>query len=137
MVRSDIESLPYAEHLLHTTLKGHLVRSRAELVIANILHDNKIEYQYERPFEGPVESGRLHADFSFDTPGGDLVIWEHLGMLNREDYRRGWEWKKGWYERNGFVLGDTLFTSQEDLDGALDSKEIERIAIAIKKRISS
>jgi hypothetical protein len=136
VVRSDIESLPYAEHLLHTTLKGHLVRSRAELVIANILYNNGIEYQYERRYEGSIESGHLHPDFSFATPGGDILIWEHLGMLNREDYRRGWEWKKGWYERNGFVLGDTLFTSQEDLDGALDSKELERIALAIKRRIS-
>jgi len=24
-------------------------------------------------------------------------------MLNLEDYRRGWEWKKYWYTKNGFI----------------------------------
>ena len=39
--------------------------------------------------------GRLRADFSFVTADGDLILWEHLGMLSRPDYK-GWEWKRNW-----------------------------------------
>jgi hypothetical protein len=64
--------------------------------------------------------------------GGDPIIWEHLGMLSRDDYRQGWEWKKAWYERNGFVLGNNLFTTQDDERGGLDSQQIRTVAEAIK-----
>jgi hypothetical protein len=136
VVRIEVDSPPYAEHLIHKTRKGHLVRSRAELVIANILFDAGVEYEYERVCEGSVEPGRLRPDFSFVTADGDLIVWEHLGMLNREDYRRGWEWKQEWYAKNGFVKGKTLFSSQEDERGGLNSEELNALALKIKKMIS-
>ena len=52
-----------------------------------------MQYFYERPLEGTKSPGRLRPDFSFVTDAGDVIIWEHLGMLDRDDYRRGWEWK--------------------------------------------
>ena len=55
--------------------------------------------------EGSKSPGRLRPDFSLITDAGDVIVWEHLGMLNREDYRRGWEWKRAWYENNGFKHG--------------------------------
>ncbi len=120
-VRPTDEEVPYARHLIHKTEKGHLVRSKSELVIANMLHQNGMNYEYERICEGTNEPGRLRPDFSFITPDGELIIWEHLGMLSREDYRRGWIWKKKWYESNGFREGVTLFTSEDDSRGGLDS----------------
>ena len=62
----------------------------------------------------------LRPDFSFVTADGELILWEHLGMMVREDYRKGWEWKKAWYEANGFGVGRSLFTSQDDERGGLD-----------------
>ena len=91
-----------------------------------------IRYEYERICEGTVEQGRLRPDFSFITPDGDLIVWEHLGMLNREDYRRGWEWKQQWYLKNGFVEGKTMFSSQDDERGGLDSERLRSKAIQIK-----
>ncbi|MBN2330840.1 MAG: AAA family ATPase [Candidatus Aenigmarchaeota archaeon] len=136
VVREDELEFPHAEHLIHRTEKGHLVRSKSELVIANMLFRMGIEYEYERVCEGTVEDGRLRPDFSFITPAGDLIIWEHLGMLDCEDYRRGWEWKKNWYERNGFVLGETLFVTQEDERGGLDSRVLGKIASEIKQHLT-
>lgn len=132
VVRAEETATPYAEHLIHRTEKGHLVRSKSELVIANLLYAHGIEYEYERVLEGDVEPGRLRPDFSFVTPDGDLILWEHLGMLNREDYRRGWEWKREWYRKNGFVEGETLFTSQDDERGGLDSTELGRVIEQVK-----
>jgi hypothetical protein len=134
IVRELDEELPCAEYLIHRTMNGHLVRSRAVLVIANLLYSTPIEY--ERVCEGTDEPGRLRPDFSFVKPDGDLILREHLGMLNPEDYRRGWEWKKGWYQRNGYKLGENLFISEEDERGGLDSKLLENIALEIKKRLN-
>jgi hypothetical protein len=52
-------------------------------------------------------------------------------MLDRDDYRRGWEWKRQWYGKNGFVEGKTLFTSQDDDRGGLDSVALRETALAI------
>jgi hypothetical protein len=57
-------------------------------------------------------------------------------MLNREDYRRGWEWKKGWYQRNGYKLGENLFISEESERGGQDSKVLENVALEIQKRLN-
>jgi AAA domain/UvrD-like helicase C-terminal domain len=124
VLRQASSDVPYAAHLIHRTEKGHHVRSKSELVIANMLFQSGVVYEYERPLEGEAEPGRLRPDFSFVAADGDLIIWEHLGMLNREDYRKGWEWKRRWYESNGFVVGKTLFTSSDDERGGLNSGDL-------------
>jgi len=85
-VRIAEDAIPYAEHLIHRTEKGHLVRSKSELVIANMLYQYGIEYDYERVCEGTIEPGRMRPDFSFVAHDGELILWEHLGMLDRPDY---------------------------------------------------
>ena len=135
VVRTAEDAIPYAEDLIHRTEKGHLVRSKSELVIANMLQGLEIEYEYERVCEGTIEPGRLRPDFSFVMPDGDLIIWEHLGMLDRADYKRGWEWKRHWYERNGFVEGKTLFTSADGGGLGLDSAKLRATALAVKQQL--
>ncbi|MDE2822640.1 MAG: ATP-dependent RecD-like DNA helicase [Chloroflexota bacterium] len=136
VVRVAEDAIPYAEHLIHRTEKGHLVRSKSELVIANMLYQLQIDYEYERVYDGTIEPGRLRPDFSFVTPDGDLILWEHLGMLDRPDYKRGWEWKRHWYHRNGFVEGGNLFTSTEGTERGLDSSELRATARAIERQIA-
>lgn len=132
VIRAADDTVPYAEHLIHRTKKGHLVRSKSELVIANLLVHHAIPYEYERVYDGTVAAGRVRPDFSFVTADGDLIVWEHLGMLSRPDYRRGWEWKRTWYQQNGFVEGKTLFTSTEEDGKGLDSDVLEQTALTIK-----
>jgi ATP-dependent exoDNAse (exonuclease V) alpha subunit len=135
VIRVADDTVPFAEHLIHRTEKGHLVRSKSELVIANMLFQLGIHYEYERVCEGTTVPGRLRPDFSFVTADGDLIIWEHLGMLSRPDYKRGWDWKREWYARNGFVEGKTLFISTEDAKTGLDSVRLKETANAIKTLI--
>lgn len=131
-VRETMDMIPYAEHLIHRTDKGHMVRSKSELVIANKLFGMGMEYQYERIIEGNARPGKLRPDFTFVDPAGDIIIWEHLGMLGRDDYRRGWDWKKEWYEDNGYELGSNLFTSCDEENGGLDSGKITHVAEEIQ-----
>jgi hypothetical protein len=132
VIRVADDALPFAEHLIHRTEKGHLVRSKSELVIANMLFQLGIPYEYERVCAGTAAPGRLRPDFSFVTADGDLIVWEHLGMLSRPDYRKGWEWKRAWYTKNGFAQGKTLFTSMEEDGKGLDSPELKKTALSIK-----
>jgi hypothetical protein len=131
-VRLAAEDVPYAEHLVHRARNGDMVRSKSELVIANHLFGSEIKYAYERPLDGEVAPGRLRPDFSFVTDAGDVLIWEHLGMMHRDDYRSGWEWKQQWYKKNGYVEGKNLFTTQDDERGGLDMRPIEATARTIK-----
>lgn len=134
-IREHLDTVPYAEHLIHKCDKGHMVRSKSELVIANKLWQMGIDYEYERPVEGETVLGKLRPDFSFVDPAGDLILWEHLGMLFRDDYRKSWEWKKDWYAKNGFIEGENLFTTQDDYKGGLDSTKVTSVAETIKDLI--
>jgi hypothetical protein len=136
VVRERADAVPYAENLIHRTDRGHMVRSKSELVIANMLfhlQGGLENYHYERPLEGSVERHVLRPDFTFIDPAGDPILWEHLGMLSRDDYRQGWEWKKDWYAKNGFVLGQNLFATQDDERCGLDSQQVRAVAGAIKQ----
>ncbi|WP_419697321.1 ATP-dependent DNA helicase (plasmid) [Mesorhizobium muleiense] len=135
VLRRTESEVPYAENLIHRTEKGHLVRSKSELVIANMLFQSGVGYEYERVLEGETEPGRLRPDFSFVAADGDLVVWEHLGMMHREDYRKGWEWKLQWYQANGFTLGRNLFTSVDDDRGGLDSAELRATLAKVQDQL--
>ena len=51
------------------------------------------------------------------TPAGDVIVWEHLGMLGARSYRDAWEWKREWYAQNGYEEGRNLFTTRDREDG--------------------
>jgi len=136
-VREVHDTPPFAEHLIHRTLKGHMVRSKSELVIANELFRRGIPYEYEKQFSGSSGSGTRWPDFSFVDPAGDVLIWEHLGMLARADYRRAWEEKRAWYADSGINSGDRLFTTADDLQGGLDAHAIADVADRIAQRLGN
>lgn len=56
-------------------------------------------------------------------------------MMTRDDYRRDWERKREWYEKNGFVIGENLFTTEDDEHGGLDSKAVRKVAERIQSLI--
>jgi hypothetical protein len=54
-------------------------------------------------------------------------------MLNKESYRRSWDWKLEWYGQNGYHFGENLFTTEDDQSGGLDQTEITRVAQEIDR----
>lgn len=123
---------PHAENLIHKTEKGHMVRSKSELIIANLLFREDIKYEYEQPLDGEKVLGRLHPDFSFADAAGDRVIWEHLGMMDDEEYVRGWKWKLEWFKENGYVLNQNLFVTEERRGQGLRMDALQSVAGKIK-----
>ena len=68
------------------------MRSKSEVIIANLLHANRINYRYEEPLE--VGGLTKLPDFTIvDDNTGERYYWEHLGMLSDGAYRRRWEEK--------------------------------------------
>ena len=125
-MRPDDVNRPHLEALIHRTRKGVAVRSKSEVVVADILEGLEISYQYEQPLfsRSDPKDFRL-PDFTASFEG-DVYYWEHLGMLSVPSYREAWERKRIWYEDNGYA--DRLITSEDGPDGSIDATRIERIA---------
>ena len=79
------------------------MRSKSEVIIADLLYAKDIEFQYERVLVG-ADGRERSPDFTiFDDTTGTTIYWEHLGMLQRPSYRRKWEKKLEWYRSNGIL----------------------------------
>jgi len=136
IIRERSGEPPHAENLIFKTEKGHMVRSKSELVIANMLHRDGTKYEYEQPLDGHHIPGRLHPDFSFADAAGDRVIWEHLGMMHDDEYVRGWNWKREWYEKNGYVRDRNLFVTEERRGDGLSMDYLRQTAEKIKALVA-
>jgi hypothetical protein len=120
--------------LIHRTARGELVRSISEVVVADALNAEGIDYQYEKALRG-TDGVERYPDFTAEDPAtGVTVYWEHLGMLSDPTYAARWEKKLKWYkeamhlEPNGSEndKGERLVTSENRLDGAIDSARIRQ-----------
>ncbi|KXV06412.1 hypothetical protein CR51_11855 [Caballeronia megalochromosomata] len=112
---------------IHLATDGTWVRSKSELVICNLLHGRRVEYGYEIALARGDQVRR--PDFTIKT-SGRIYYWEHLGMLTDSGYARDWARKKAWYESNGITTHserERLIVTEDEADGSLDSKKIERI----------
>jgi hypothetical protein len=121
-------------HLIHQTRRGIAVRSKSEVIIADLLYAKDVDFDYERPLIADDGSWRA-PDFTIeDDMMGTTFYWEHLGMLQRPSYRRKWEAKLEWYRSHGVVPHEdgggpngTLVVTQDGLDGSISSAEIEAL----------
>jgi len=140
--------IPYPEALIHRTRRGVLVRSKSEVIVANVLDNlvddfSEIDWKYEEPLY-PADDRKDYRlpDFTIGF-AGDTYYWEHLGMLSVPAYREGWERKRCWYEEvMGIpVVGDgadgaevepgvspLVITSRDGDDGSINVPRIEALA---------
>jgi hypothetical protein len=125
------------EGLIHRTSKGLAVRSKSELLIAEALMSAGVSFEYEKPLTFGVST--RYPDFTLENEiSGRTVIWEHLGMLDRQDYRLSWERKLNWYRANGVlplaeakadspILVTTADSAAQGLDMGLVKKIIAEV----------
>ena len=122
----------YEENLIHKTLRGELVRSKSEVIIANELFNKNINYEYEKDLV--LKNGEIRCpDFTIENKAkGITYYWEHLGMLSDPSYKKRWEEKKKLYAENGIVEGKNLLVSKDGLDGSIDCDVITDLIRIIK-----
>jgi len=122
------------ERLIHMTRRGESVRSKSEVIIADLLYSKGIDYVYEAPLVGK-DGLKRYPDFYFeDDDTGLQIIWEHLGMMRNPDYKARWDKKLKWYREQDilpFEYGGgsegTLIITQDDERGGIQSNEIEKL----------
>jgi exodeoxyribonuclease V alpha subunit len=86
----------YAEGKIHSTLTDYMVRSKSEVIIANLLSSREIPFEYETPLYAADGTFYL-PDFTIRWHGQNWY-WEHLGRLDEDEYRNHWETKREWYD---------------------------------------
>jgi hypothetical protein len=121
-IKSDI---PIEEHFY--TDKGEYVRSKSELIIANLLNKNDIPYRYECGLK--VGNKLYFPDFTIlDRTSKKEVYWEHFGKMGEEEYAMKAASKYAAYLKEGYT--DIIITFETD-SCPIDVKAIEAI---IRKR---
>lgn len=121
------------DRLIHRTVRGEAVRSKSEVVIANLMHTKGIEYRYEEPLE--IDGVTKFPDFTIeDDNTGERYYWEHLGMLSDGEYLRRWNEKLKWLNRHGIASREegggtqgTLIVTRDSDDGGIDSEAISKL----------
>jgi hypothetical protein len=90
------------ETKLDLTSRGEAVRSKSEVIIANLLHAKGVQYHYEHPLElGGVSK---YPDFTIeDDNKGITYYWEHCGLLHDATYCQRWEEKQQWYRNQQII----------------------------------
>lgn len=90
----------YEEGKIHKALANIMVQSKSEVIIANMLFERNISFRYDVPLF--ASDGTFYRpDFVIDW-NGEEWYWEHLGLLNKEEYKNHWAAKKKWYDKHGF-----------------------------------
>jgi len=110
----------YEEGKIHKTLADIMVHSKSEVIIANMLFDRGISFKYDIPLFAP-DGTFYRPDFIIFWKGEEWY-WEHLGMLDKEEYKNHWEAKKEWYEKHGFSQR-LIITDEKE---GINSKKIEQ-----------
>ncbi|WP_254429231.1 UvrD-helicase domain-containing protein [Ruegeria sp. HKCCD7221] len=133
----------YIEKADLRTLQGEQVKSFEELMIANWLFENGIEYEYEPNYEHKVSEGGFRdycPDFKLTKSG---VYIEHFGVrrkqaadgtyqfttapfVDQEEYLESMEWKRGVHEEHETTLIETY--SYERQEGRLLEALAEKVA---------
>ena len=92
---------------IYKTLSGDWVRSKSEVIIANLLFERKVPFKYEETLT--VDGVTYSPDFTISWKGSTFY-WEHLGLLNRETYWTDWKVKERMYREH---FPNQLVTTEE------------------------
>lgn len=106
---------PYKrENLRYKSGNGVLVRTKSELIIANFLEENDINYMYEQRFL--LGSHAVYPDFLLENDHNFMKPLEHLGMIGDKEYDKTAQKKIMEYTQNGyFPSRDVIYTYEEDI----------------------
>ena len=120
----------YMENMIYETDRGEMVRSKSELIIANILNKSKkLLYKYERPLE-LIKEGRvqvLYPDFTIlNVNTGKMIYWEHAGLMDDSMYASQFVNKINTYFDNDIIVGINLVITYETRNNPLNIKYVRK-----------
>jgi DNA helicase-4 len=125
---SKLDDLNSQRSLQHETLNGEYVKSFGEKIIANILFENSIEYDYERSFKW--DGVNYRPDFSIKLGTDSGIAIEYFGLVGETEYdssstkkRDFWAKKPNWslVERFPIDIRNTGTKFEANLIGELQA----------------
>ncbi len=112
------------EKLTHKTVKGLMVRSKSEAMIAKLLYINKIPFRYE--CELVLGDKVLYPDFTIIHPKtGKIFYWEHFGLMDNVQYRAHHCTKNEDYVMNGMIPSIDVIFTYETLENPFSIEDAE------------
>ena len=106
------------------TMKGERVRSKSELIIADMLSKEGVPYRYEYPLH-LKGVGKIYPDFTvLNVKKRKELYWEHLGMMDDPSYAEKALKKITIYEQNGNFPGEDLILTYETRKNPMNQKVI-------------
>ena len=127
-------SNPYhPEEKVYPTKKEEMVRSKSEVMIADMYYELGIPYRYEA--EVQLSNGKIkYPDFTLlNIRTREVIYHEHLGLLDDENYRKANLIKLDEYRKNGIYLGKNLIITYEAEGCYLNIREIRDMCREIIK----
>ena len=113
------------ENLL--TEQGEIVKSKSELIIANLLFQAGVPYRYEFPLS-LGRQGTVYPDFMIlNKRLRKEILWEHLGMMDIPEYAEKAVRKITAYEENGYFPGENLILTMETRGQPLDVRLVKKL----------
>ena len=109
---------------IHETEKGDWVRSKSEVIIANILFRSNLDYRYEERLYYNSTQWK-EPDFTI-IHNGKTWYWEHLGLLGDEKYNESWQEKKAIFNNLG-IIDNVLITKESAVLSAQVNDLVEKI----------
>ena len=111
----------------YMTQKDEAVRSKSEIIIANILNSKKIPYHYEYPVQ--LHNGNIiHPDFfCLNKRTRQEFYWEHCGKMDDPIYTTSMTQRITDYSKTGIIPGKNLILTFETAKNPLETKVIERL----------
>lgn len=119
---------PYTpEEKVYHTKKGELVRSKSEVMLADMYYELGIPYRYEAQLL--LKNGKKkYPDFTLlKTKTREIIYHEHLGLMDHEQYRQMNLAKLDEYRRNGIYPGKNLIITYEGEGSYLNIREIRQM----------
>lgn len=120
------------DYSAYYTEKGERVRSKSEVIIANLLNSMQIPYKYECPLQlGQVT---IYPDFTLlDVRTKKEKYLEHFGMMGDSEYVADMMNRINIYEQNGIYFGTDLICTFESVKRPLNIGTLKKKINAIMK----
>lgn len=124
--KADYAKNPYhPEELTIEGADGVMVASKSERDITYGLKDAALANHYEQ--KRTLGNRDVYPDFTIFNPiNGRLMIWEHFGKMDDDDYARHTYEKIELYKKHGYFPGDNLIMTFEDKSHPLTQEEIQK-----------
>ncbi len=107
------------------TRQGERVRSKSEVIIADLLSTEGIPYRYEYPVK-LKNYGVVYPDFTvLNIRSRKEMYWEHFGMMDNSEYAEKAVHKISEYMKNGMFPGRDLIISFETRNFPMNTKDMQ------------